>query len=311
MIQPIARCNQRPRPGAVLAALLALILLQVPLSAAEDADDIDCVITPSVVVEVSTAVSGVLDTVSVERSDRVTKGELIASLDSRVEATELRLAKARANMDAVIRLRKTSLAYDRRSWRRVSTLRADNLVSDEAKDDAEREAQLSRWRLQDANDLLAQREIEVERAQELLRRRQVYSPINGLVVQRLRHPGEYVEEQPIVKIAQLDPLYVEAVVPMSVFGRIKPGMQADVLPEIGGDQPLPAEVVVVDGLGDAASGTFGVRLALPNGVYATPAGIKCRVRFVDADFGNDEAEQPGDGFLERNKLSGLVPRDQR
>jgi multidrug efflux pump subunit AcrA (membrane-fusion protein) len=38
-------------------------------------------------------------------------------------------------------------------------------------------------------------------------------------------------------------------------------------------------VVVVDKVVDAASGTLGVRLELPNPDNKIPAGIKCRVTF--------------------------------
>ena len=40
-----------------------------------------------------------------------------------------------------------------------------------------------------------------------------------------------------------------------------------------------ARVKVVDPVIDAASGTFGVRLELPNPNYRLPAGLKCKVRF--------------------------------
>jgi hypothetical protein len=36
---------------------------------------------------------------------------------------------------------------------------------------------------------------------------------------------------------------------------------------------------VVDPMFDAASGTFGVRLTLPNPERKIPAGLKCRARF--------------------------------
>jgi len=40
-----------------------------------------------------------------------------------------------------------------------------------------------------------------------------------------------------------------------------------------------AKVVIVDRVIDAASGTFGVRLEIPNPKYELPAGLKCRVIF--------------------------------
>jgi hypothetical protein len=46
---------------------------------------------------------------------------------------------------------------------------------------------------------------------------------------------------------------------------------------IGGDRS--GEVIVVDQVFDAASGTFGVRLRLPNPDDIVPAGLRCRVTF--------------------------------
>ena len=57
-------------------------------------------------------------------------------------------------------------------------------------------------------------------------------------------------------------------------------MQAEVVPEgpVGGRNR--ARVTIVDEVIDAASGTFSVRLELPNRDYEIPAGLKCAVRFL-------------------------------
>jgi len=276
---------------------------------ASEFSDLDCVITPSAQVEVSAAAPGMLQEVNVDRSDRVTKGQLLAQLDSGVELAELELAQARAEMDAKIRLGQTNLRYDRRSWRRLAKLHSDNLVSAELKEEAERETNVSRWRLQDAKDLLRQRELERKRAQQVLLRRQVFSPIDGIVVQRLRHPGEYVEEQPILRIAQLDPLYVEAIVPMTEFGLIRKGMRANVFSFINQDQAFPAEVVVVDSVGDAASGTFGVRLTIPNPDNTIPAGVNCRVRMIDDRIAEHQAAPETPGRFKGGKISRILQKN--
>ena len=44
--------------------------------------------------------------------------------------------------------------------------------------------------------------------------------------------------------------------------------------------PTSKNLIVVDRVMDAASGTFGVRLRLPNPDLALPAGIRCTVRFA-------------------------------
>ena len=57
-------------------------------------------------------------------------------------------------------------------------------------------------------------------------------------------------------------------------------MRAAVAPEIGNDQVYLAAVTIVDRVIDAASGTFGVRLELPNPDQSIPGGLHCRVHFL-------------------------------
>ena len=69
--------------------------------------------------------------------------------------------------------------------------------------------------------------------------------------------------------------------PLSQFGKIRPGTTAEIVPEnpVGGR--YTATVTIVDPVLDAASGTIGIRLELPNPGYALPAGIRCHARFPE------------------------------
>ena len=80
--------------------------------------------------------------------------------------------------------------------------------------------------------------------------------------------------------ARINPLNVEVIVPVQHIGSIKKGMRAKVRPEkpVGG--VYTGKVVIVDSIIDAASGTFGVRVELPNPSLKLPAGLKCHVRFL-------------------------------
>lgn len=258
--------------------------------------------TPSAIVDVSTSDPGVLESINVKRSDKVIKNQLLAQIESEVEKVDLEIASAQANMDAVVKLREVSVNYDERSLKRIQSLHGKKMISTDISDKAKKEAELAKWRLQDAKDLLIQRKLQLKRAQAALERRKIYSPIDGIVLQILRQPGEYIEEQPIVRVAQLDPLFVEVILPMSLFGQLEPGMQAIVKPELENAEPLPAKVHVVDPIGDAASGTFGIRLELPNPNYRIPAGVKCQVQFSDLvntpnDFDTYEDEMDKDSHL--------------
>jgi len=121
-----------------------------------------------------------------------------------------------------------------------------------------------------------------QRAEEILAQRTIRSPVNGVVAEVVLHPGELAtsnQKDPIVRLQEIDPLNVELILPVAAFGKIREGQKAVVTLEqpVGGS--YSARVEVVDRMVDAASGTFGVRLQLPNPDGRIPAGVKCRAKF--------------------------------
>jgi RND family efflux transporter MFP subunit len=123
-------------------------------------------------------------------------------------------------------------------------------------------------------------ELELKRSKATLEQHTIRSPIDGIVMKRSLGPGEYVnQEANIITVARIDPLNVETFLPVRYYGLIKVGDAAHVRPDnpVGGDRS--AKVTIVDEVFDAASGTFGVRLALPNPAHIVPAGLRCRATF--------------------------------
>ena len=84
-----------------------------------------------------------------------------------------------------------------------------------------------------------------------------------------------------MKIAELDPLNIEVVVPAAKYNTIRVGMKATVVAEQPMSGSYAATVKVVDRVIDGASGTFGVRLEMPNPRFHLLAGLKCRVIFSE------------------------------
>ncbi|MEX2147586.1 MAG: efflux RND transporter periplasmic adaptor subunit [Candidatus Rokuibacteriota bacterium] len=152
-----------------------------------------------------------------------------------------------------------------------------NLVPLREMDEAETTKILAEIGLIEAQENRRMSQLDLARARAALALRTIHSPITGVVIERSLATGEFAKQAPIVRIAQIDPLRVEVIVPVSLLNKITVGMRADVLPEVGGAHT--GRVTVVDRVVDAASGTFGVRLALPNADYRLPAGLKCKVRF--------------------------------
>src|SRR5262245_17621784 len=274
----ILPCSFRRR-----SPVLLLVLAIVPSASAQDqraGGEFDCLIQPKMVLKLGTPVPGLIKEVLVDRGVIVKKGDVIARLESDVEEAAVALAKARAENDATVHANRAKLEYQKRREARANQLRRNDNISVAAADEAETAARVAQHELDEAQVNLKLAKLELTRASELLKQRTIRSPINGVVVARALGPGEYAFDQAhLLTVSQIDPLHVEVFVPLSQFGRIRPGNSAEVRPEdpVGGRHT--ALVTVVDQVFDAASGTIGIRLELPNPDYAIPAGLKCQVRF--------------------------------
>lgn len=260
----------------------ALTTLMVLAASAGPAAAVDhaCLIEPRQVLKLAAPVQGVVASVSVDRGDVVHKGQLLASLDADVEEANLRIAQVRAANDTVVRSGTARTEFLQRKQGRNDRLRQTDAVSFAQADEAASDAKVAQAQLREAELNLAQARLEARRAEGLLAQRRIVSPVDGVVTERAMGPGEFRNDQAhILTVAELDPLRVETFLPLSTFGKVKVGDIAEVLPEdpVGGT--YAATVVVVDRVFDAASGTIGLRLDLPNPGFRLPAGIHCRVRF--------------------------------
>src|SRR3989344_5590793 len=119
--------------------------------------------------------------------------------------------------------------------------------------------------------------IAVDRA-DAVKPGQVLVKLRAEVAERFPSPGESVKDKTILKLVQIDPLRVEVVAPAAWFGAVRPGMRAEVRPEVNPQRPLAAKVTIVDKVIDPASGTFSMRLEIPNPDHAVPSGLRCKVR---------------------------------
>jgi RND family efflux transporter MFP subunit len=236
---------------AIVACALALAA-----HAQSSGEALECLLEPSMAVNVGSPVDGVLERVTVDRGDAVRRGQVVAQLQAGVEAAAVKLSEARVE-------------FGRRKVERNETLFAKQLISAQERDEMVTEMRLH--------------EEELKRNQEILRQRTIVSPLDGVVVERRLAPGEFIrtDKSVVLRLARINPLYVEVIAPAKLFGSLKPGMTGKVSLEPFFSGTRRARVVAVDKLIDAASGTLGVRLELPNPGNKIPAGIKCSVVFAN------------------------------
>ncbi|MBT8131250.1 MAG: efflux RND transporter periplasmic adaptor subunit, partial [Gammaproteobacteria bacterium] len=262
------------KTSIIFGFILSAVVL--PFSAAE-LPPLDCMIEPNAIIDVGSPEHGIVQSIAVDRSDLVDANTVLVKLESAEQAAAVRKARARASMEAEIKAREAALAFAERKQQRMRDLYASEAISSHQRDEVETELKLAQMQLRQAQDARDLARIELDRAKSDLSRRTIRSPVAGVVVERFVAPGEYVNEKPLLRVAQMHPLRIEAIAPSNMFGKIKPGMQADIVSESNGAK-YTAEVVVVDRLIDAASGTFGIRLELPNKDYAIPSGLNCSLQ---------------------------------
>jgi RND family efflux transporter MFP subunit len=240
----------------------------------------DCVVDPERVIKLGSPVMGLLTEVLVERGQTVARGAVVARIESSVEAATVAFDKEQAENKAGLQEKEARLTLAQKALERAHGLARTENIAPKLVDEAESEVRVLGLQVENERSELEKRKLELARAQAILDLKTIRSPENGVVTERTLSGGEFVyQESHIFTIARLDELRVETFLPVALYGQVVEGDTGLVEPEapIGGQ--YSAKVTVVDHVFDAASGTFGVRLALANPSLKLPAGMRCKVTF--------------------------------
>ncbi|MCK6424945.1 MAG: efflux RND transporter periplasmic adaptor subunit [Burkholderiaceae bacterium] len=244
---PLASSRRRylPRrparfPATCLLTRITLALAGATLALGAGAATLGgCLIEPERIAEVGTPVAGVIERVEVERGERVRRGQVLAVL-------------------------------------RAEDLFRQSFISQQALDQARTEARLAEQKLRQAREQRAISRQERDVAEAQLAQRVIRSPMDGVVVERHASAGERADDRPLLRIARIDPLRVQLVVPTALYGQLRLGSPVAVQPELPGAARMAARVTAIDKVIDPASNTFRVQAALPNPDLALPAGLRCK-----------------------------------
>lgn len=203
-----------------------------------------------------------------QEGDRVSKGQLLATLDThRLEPAVARaeaqvqaqkevvarllagtrpqeIRKARADMEAAA----AELRDAERTYQRQRSLATRDISSQQQADDAQAAMETAQARLHALQETLrlaivgprqediaaAQATLQVFQAELALARRELadtelYAPADGVIQNRLLEPGDMASPQrPVYTLALTDPVWVRAYVSEPYLGKIRPGMHAQV-----------------------------------------------------------------------------------
>ena len=152
----------------------------------------------------------------VDEGDRVNSGQPVARLHT--ERLQAAVARARADLAAAeARAHAAQLSYQR-----IREMAAQKLASQEAADEAEGNSLAARARTQAAKAALAETAQALDDAE-------LYSPVDGVVRERIVEVGDFVNPQtPVITVALMDPVWVRTYLPESYLGRVRPGAKAEI-----------------------------------------------------------------------------------
>lgn len=283
-------------------ALLPLaLLLLAPVGRAAGLQPLGCLIEPFSVSDLGSPVVGVIEQIHVERGDRVRAGQPLASLRADVERMSVSVAEGRAQGLGELKAAEANAELARQKLARAVDLARQEFISTQALEQTRAEALVAENRLIQAREQrdIYGREHELARAQ--LGLRTIRSPADGVVADRYMSVGERVEEKPVFRIAVVNPLRVEVVLPAPLYPVVRKGTTLRITPDFPGAQPRVATVALVDGVIEGASNTFRARLSLPNPGNTLPAGLRCKAELPSVD--STAASHPSPGANAPPKLT--------
>jgi HlyD family secretion protein len=194
---------------------------------------------------ISPKISGLLDAVLVDQGDQVEAGQLLAQLDDRELAQQVKVAEATvAAAEATLgRYRaeeqqaESAFQQAESEYRRLQRLREANAVSDSELDQAQEAFESSRAGVARASAALLEAQQQIALAGESLKFQQtrladtrLRAPFDGLVIKRHKDAGAIaVPGSPLLDLISMDELWVSAWVDETEMGRLRDEQPARVV----------------------------------------------------------------------------------
>ncbi|HEX4912407.1 MAG TPA: efflux RND transporter periplasmic adaptor subunit, partial [Vicinamibacterales bacterium] len=273
---PSTTAEAAPETTAV-APIVDVPVVKAVVDDVEASLEISGTLTPRSRVAVKPKLPGTIERILVDIGDPVREGQTIATLDRReidaqADAAVAAVAVAKAALDtAEASLANAVLEHDRaKNLFEKGALPRQRL---DAADTAHR-ASAAQRDLATAN--LAQANAALRRAREVQNNATVTSPVTGFVVERNYDEGAMPGELPVVVVADLRQMKLEAGVSELEAGRLRVGMKARVAVQAKPGETFVGQLAAIAPEVDERNRHFKVEVRVPNdgrtllsGMYAT------------------------------------------
>lgn len=243
---------------------------------------------PSVDLTLAFTIPGVVADLPVRDGTMVKAGQVVARLDDREAVSQIALYRVRAQSTLAEDLASAELELAQTELARVREAFEKGGMGDLEVKRRELETRLAELRLKRAEQDRAEAQLVLEQAEAAAKRSVLEAPVAGMIERTVVDVGESVERlAPVIRLVSIDPLRVEASVPIAAGVGIAPGSPV-VLIGTDIDARVAGTVERVAAVADAASGTVLVSIIAPN-PQGLPAGSRVWVEFAET------VDNPGSG----------------
>jgi RND family efflux transporter MFP subunit len=220
---------------------------------------------PIVTSVVASDIEGLVVKFNVDEGDSVKKGAVLARLEDSL--LKINLKGAKANKDDT----EAQLGRARTDLKRSAELLASKTIADKQYTDDLAEVQSLEARVR-------RLEAEIEHIQDSIAKKTIHAPFSGYVVKEHTQIGEWVEKGgPIVTLADLSSMEVMVDVPERYVPLLVLGGSTEVRIDALNPEKFPGKISAIISVGDSASRSFPVKVAVKNTNNRIKGGMLCRV----------------------------------
>jgi RND family efflux transporter MFP subunit len=270
-----------------LAPLMDVAVVRASTGTVESALEISGTLAAKSRVGIKPKLPGRLERVLVDVGDRVSEGQVVATIDraevdAQVDAGVAAIAVAKASIDAA----EAGLANAVTEHDRAKMLFEGGAIPRQRLDaaDTAHRAAVAQRDLAKAN--LAQAEASLRRTREVQRDTTLRSPVSGYIVERHYDAGAIPGDQPIVVVADLRQLKLEAGVSELEAGRLKNGLAAMVSVQAKPGEEFKGQLAAIVPEVDERNRHFRIELRVDNRDNSLLAGMYATARLVVASATN-------------------------
>jgi HlyD family secretion protein len=276
--------SSEPTAQAQTEPVVTTVDVPVVVAAAgtiEAALEISGTLAPRTRVPVKPRLPGALERVLVDIGDNVVEGQTIATIDRReVDAQADAAAAAVAVAKAGLETTEASLANATLELDRAKVLFEGGALPRQRLDTAQTAHRSAVAQRDLATATLAQADASLRRTREVQRNTTVTSPITGVIVERNYDAGAIPGDNPVVVVADLRQMKLEAGVSELEAGRLRVGMKARVEAQAKPGQVFEGELAAIAPEVDERNRHFRIEVRVPNAKRDLLSGMYASARIV-------------------------------